>query len=415
MRMNSVKSVNSNLTHRKVNSTQYWFCFIGGVLPLLFSILVWGQGQQWVERKFQFQIENISTEVARKEAQDKGLQQITEDLGKDFLGEERFVKNRSLITARIFNNSAKYVPFSKTSVLESKGNIHTIQVELKSSPASFRQLLQDQGLLSQGEAQPVVMPYISWTDRIKGKNYRWWKDRGDVSADPLPRFEKALEVSLKNTFVKSGFYVWRPLDFGLWNHLPSLYQSERLTHEDYQILGLYYQAPLAIEGSISILPSQEKSDRFQIDLKWTAFLTENGKTVGDVSRQFLTEPGSQDRVVDKKIKEVMDGVATDLVAQIYEAWQKGTLSTRVLRLSFRNPPSLKSQELLKEKFRSDFSVIKAIRERLLSRELIAYEIETSLSAAELVAKVGNFEFENKKFKAELEGETEIVMRAHEIK
>ena len=122
--------------------------------------LVWGQAQQWLEKKFQFQVENISIETARKEAQDKGLQEITEDLGKDFLGEERFVKNRSLITARIFNNSAKYVPFSKTSVLESKGNIHTIQVDLKSSPASFRQLLQDQGLLSQGEAQPVVMPYI---------------------------------------------------------------------------------------------------------------------------------------------------------------------------------------------------------------------------------------------------------------
>lgn len=369
----------------------------------------WGQSE-WLEKKYQIQVENISIEAARSEAQEKGLLQVTEDLGKDFLGEERYIKNKALILARIHKNSPKYVPFSKTAVLESKGNIHMVQVEVKSSPTSFRQLLQEQGLLSQGEAQPVVMVYITWSDRIRNKSYRWWKDRGDVSTDPLPRFERALEASLKGMFLKSGFYVWRPLEFGLWNQLPVLYQSERLTHEDFQTLGLYYQAPLAIEGSIGISAVKERSDRFQIDLKWTAFLTENGKTVGDVSRQFVTEVGTQDRVVDKKLKEVMDGVASDLVAQIFEAWQKGTLSTRVLRLTFQNPPNLKSQEALKEKIRSEFSMIKSIRERLLSRELISYEIETALSAADMAVKIGTFEFESKKFKAEVEGDTEIVLR-----
>ncbi|MBL7672273.1 MAG: hypothetical protein JNM39_17470 [Bdellovibrionaceae bacterium] len=394
--------------------SKFWFtgvfCLVLFFLLSFFPVKpIWGQSE-WLEKKAQFQVENISIDAARREAQEKGLLQMTEHLGKDFLGEERFVKNKALIIAQIHKNSAKYIPFSKTAVLESKGNIHTVQVEMKSSPSSFRQLLQGQGLLSQGEAQPVVMVYIYWTDKVKNKSYRWWKDRADVSADPLPRFERALEASLKSAFLKNGFYVWRPFDFGLWNQLPALYRSERLAPDDFQTLSLYYQAPLAIEGAMAISAAKEDSDRFQIDLKWTAFFADNGKTVGDVSRQFLTDAGVQDRVVEKKLKEVMDGVASDLATQIFEAWQKGTLSTRVLRLTFPNPPNLKSQENLKEKIRSEFSMIKAIRERLLSRELISYEIETLLSPADMALKIGNFEFEGKMFKADMNGDTEIVLR-----
>lgn len=372
----------------------------------LFAGNAWGQSE-WLERKVSLQVENISPESARQEAQEKALMQMTEELGKEFLGEERFTKNRNLVMGRILKNSAKFIPFVKTAIQESTNNLHSIQVDLKISRGSFRQLLQEQGLLSQGGAQPVVIPYISWVDRGRSKSYRWWKERSDFSTDPLPRFERFLEAVLKNNFVRSGFYVWQPVEGTLWNHLPTLYQSERLTSEDYQSLGLFYQAPLAIDGMVAIVPSKDRADRFQIEIKWTAFLTENGKNVGDVARQFLTEAGPQDRVVEKKLKEILDGAASDLVGQIFEAWQKGTLSSRTLKLTFLNPPSLKSQEILKEKLREEFSMIKAIRERSLSREQVVFEIETPMTVQELLKKMDKFEFESRKYKAEVEGETEI--------
>lgn len=379
---------------------------------ILHGPLSWSQ-DTLTERQMTFSVENASPEDGKRQALNKAFSQISEELGKDFLGEERFTKNRSVILSRILKSSAKYIPYSKATVIAgSTANTPTaqnIRVEMKISRSNFKQLLQDFGLLSQGEAQPVVIPYITWTDHVKSKSYRWWKDRFDLSADSLVRNERILEQGFKSSFYKSGFYSWKPLEVSLWNQLPTLFQSERLTPEDFQMLGQYFQAPLAVEGQITINKSAERADRYAIDIKWMAFLTENGKVVGDVSRQFLTEAGPEDRVVDKKIKEVLETTATDLSNQIFEAWQKGTLSAKTLRLTVRGSMGMKSQESLRQKIGSEIILVKSIRERAISKDQISYEVESPASALELAQKMNHFEFENKKYKAEVAHDSEIVL------
>lgn len=379
------------------------------ILVVLSLGLIASAQEVLVDRHLNVALENSTPEDAKQQGLEKAIASITEELGKDFLGEERYLRNRTVVTSKILKNSAKYIPFSKATFLSTVQTTQNVRVDLKISRINFRQLLQDQGLLSQGESQPVVIPYVTWIDRVRSKSYRWWKDRGDLSSESLVKQEKAMEHSLKASFYKSGFYVWKPLEVSLWNQLPTLYQSERLTPDDFQSLGLYFQAPMAIEGQIVINKSLDRNDRFNIEIKWTAFLTENGKTVGDVSRQFVSEAGPQDRVVDKKLSEVLDLTAGDLSNQILEAWQKGTLSSKTLKLSLRATLGLKAQENFRDKIKTDISVVKSIRERWLSKDQISFEIESPATAQELASKLNHFEFENKKYKTEVMNDNEVVL------
>lgn len=367
-----------------------------------------------VDKSLILDVEGNEINEAKKTAYERALTQITEDYAQEFIGVEKFSKNKSIIQSKVLKQAAKYIPFTKMIVLQSKENIHTIQVDLKFSFANYKLILQEQGLLTQTDALPILIPLIVWQDRERSINYRWWKEgrsearsesKSETQTEFLVKLERQFENILKSQFIKNGFYVLKPLESSLIHHLPKSFQNEKISQEDLSILGQYFQSSMGLDGLIQI--QKLKSEQYLIDVRLTAFLLENNKTVGDISRQYVTENGVYEKVIDKKMKDIFEMAAKDLSSQINEAWQKGTLSSRTLKLSLKSPLTLKDKEDFKEQFKNFSSSIKSIKERVLSTEGTVFEIETPWSAQEFLNHIQSFQFKSKSIKFSALSEAEL--------
>jgi hypothetical protein len=145
-------------------------------------------------------------------------------------------------------------------------------------------------------------------------------------------------------------------------------------------------------------------------VKLVALQASNGRAVADVSRRFDTEAGVFEIETDRRIKEVLDATAMDLATQVNEAWQKGALGTTILRLTFRGKIPFNQKESFKDKIRSQFRDVRNIRERMITADTIAYEVDTSLSAKDFSAKLNGSEIDGRHWNATTQNDNEVVLQ-----
>jgi hypothetical protein len=105
----------------------------------------------------------------------------------------------------------------------------------------------------------------------------------------------------------------------------------------------------------------------------------------------------------------MESVSQDLASQVFEAWQRGSVGTNILRLTVRGNVPLKQRESLKERIRSQIPQIKNIRERLVTGNSISYEVDSSSSPQELGQRISHLEFNGGTFRQSSSNDTELVV------
>lgn len=352
------------------------------ILGLMLLSASLGQAQgDLIDRSYTGSSKQENPQVARKEIQDKGAQAVSEELIQELIGEARYTKNKSAIQKKIISNSARYIPFVKPSSLNKENDEYKMSVAMKISLRDLRQLLQEMALLNENEAIPVVLPVISWVDRVEGRSYRWWQPLDKSTPPFLMKQSRALEDSLRNAFQKNDFYILKPVEAGLAAGIPRQFQNDRITGEDAQFFAQYFNAPILLEGQMTL--HKERGNRYRIEMKMTALQVSNGRAIADVARRFETDAGSFEGVVDRKLREVLEGAASDLAVQIREVWQRGSLGTSMVRVTIQGRHTLPVIESLKEKFRS-ITQIKNVRERIVSAESVTFEVDTSIPADELL-------------------------------
>lgn len=361
-----------------------------------------------IDRSFSGASKQTNPQIAKKEIQDLASQKVSEEIIKELIGEERYSKNKSRIQSAIIKNSARYIPFSKASQIVQENEEFKMSVDMKVSLRDLKQVLQNNGLLNENDAIPVVLPVVSWIDRVQGRSYRWWLPTDKQQQAFLIKQGRLLEESLRNTFRKDSFYVIKPIEAGLGVSVPADFQSEKLGGEDLQFFSQYFNAPLVIDGQI-LLNKGERGNNSRIDIRLTAIQVSNGSTIADVSRRFETDSGLFENVVDKKLRGVMESTANDLASQVLDAWQRGTLGSSVIRLTIKGANPLPLTESLKEKIRSQITQIKNIHERFVSSDSVSFEISTSISGAELSNKLLSLDLAGKKLSKVSDEHDEIVL------
>jgi hypothetical protein len=284
-----------------------------------------------------------------------------------------------------------------------------MSVLMKVNLASFRQVLQENGLLNENETAPLLLPLISFVDKVNMRSDRWWLTSEQGAKTPLRNQGRLLESSLRTAFLKSGFYVIRPLQAYLTPAMPRLFRAEKPSGEDLQLIGDWFGAPLVIEGTVQISRSSDISSSFRMDVRLSVTQISNGRPVADVSRVYETDPGVFDAVVEKKLREVADTVAGDLASQVFEAWQKGSVGSSQLRLTLVPRLSLPEIEAFKERMKSSSVGIRTIRERSLSNQGVTFEIDSPTSAKDLAARLQGFDFNGRKGEASAASDTEIKL------
>lgn len=366
------------------------------------------QQTELIDRTYSGVSKETNPQVAKKVIQDEAFQKVSEEIIQELIGSDRFLKNKSLIQSKIIRNSARYIPFTKPSAMTQAGEEFKMSVAMKVSLKDLKQMLQDNSLLNENDAAPVVLPMISWQDRVEGRSYRWWLSLDKNPAGFLLKEGRLLEEALRGAFQKNNFYLVKPIEAGLAANVPADFQNEKVGGEDAQFFAQYFNAPVIVDGQVNLTKGERKN--YRIELRLTAIQVSNGRAIADVSRRFDTDSGSFESAVDKKLREVLEGTANDLAAQVMEAWQRGSVGTSVIRLTIKGRQTLPVWEGVKEKIRSQLTQVKNIRERLVSADSVSFEVDTSIPAAELIGKLETLDLGGKKLSRVSEGQNEIVLK-----
>ncbi|WP_041577611.1 hypothetical protein [Bdellovibrio bacteriovorus] len=381
---------------------------VAAALMSIVSGTALAQQAELVDRTYSGVSKETNPQVAKRVIQDEAAQKVSEEIIQELIGNDRFLKNKTLIQNKIIRNSARYIPFTKPSALTQSADEFKMSVAMKVSLKDLKQMLQDSSLLNENEAVPVVLPLVSWQDRVEGRSYRWWLPLDKNPQGFLVKEGRLLEEALRGAFQKNNFYLIKPIEAGLAASVPADFQNEKVGGEDAQFFAQYFNAPVVVDGQVNLTKGERNN--FRIEIKLTALQVSNGRAIADVSRRFDTDSGSFENAIDKKLREVLEGTANDLAVQVMDAWQRGSVGTSVIRLTIQGRQPLPVLEGVKEKIRSQLTQVKNIRERLVSADSVSFEVDTSVPASELVGKLETLDMDGKRLSRVSEGQNEIVLK-----
>lgn len=376
----------------------------------LFSVSVFAQ-KQLVERSVEVQSTDKNPLSARAEMNLSATEKVSEDLIKEIIGEAKFSRNRALINSKIIKNSARFIPFSKPGELQAlaNGGFKMTSV-LKVSVDDLQSLLLENGLFYESDGTPTAMPAIRWVDRVNSQSYAWWSERGSEGKVFLKKMGRSLESTLQDAFSKQHFYILRPQEFKISQSLPSEFQADNLRKEDWQIIAQRFSSQILVDGEVNFSKSSERSDAFKIELKMTAIQVVNGRVIAEVSRQFETDGGPFEIVIERKLKDALETTSQDLASQVLEAWQRGAIGANLYKLTLKGRLPLLQQEAFKEVLRSKVREVKNIRERLISADQLVFEVDSALGPKELGQKAPKIQVGNIELVLESSSDTEAVYR-----
>ncbi|HEY8272120.1 MAG TPA: hypothetical protein VIG33_14610 [Pseudobdellovibrionaceae bacterium] len=382
-----------------------WMLFTG---LMVYAQVVFAQSGDLIEKSFTGTSNEKTPQAAKRDIQEQAAQKISEEFIKELIGEERYAKNKTLIQNKVEKISNRYIPFSKPSELMQEGAAYKMTVVLKVSLKELKTILQEHSLLAENDTVPLALPLISFVDKVSLKTFRWWKQDEGSNKTFLVSQNRQFENALRGAFQKYNFYLIKPLPLGL--QIPRTYQNERLNLDDMQFLSQYFGAPLMVEGQVQYSKSPESSNRYWIEVKLVALQVSNGRPIADVSRKFETEMGVFESSVDKKIRETVDATAQELALQVYEAWQRGSLGTTVLRVTFRGKIPFNQQEAFKEKLKNQVHEIRNIRERVITADSMVYEVDTNLNPKDFSLKLSGLEIDGRKWNPASLSNNEVTMQ-----
>jgi hypothetical protein len=379
-------------------------------LSLFFPIFVMAQ-KSLVERVYEGQSNQKNPVAARQEITAQGTEKVSADLIKEIIGEAKYNRNKAMIQSKIIKNSARYVPFSKPGEIEPlTPEGFKMNVTLKVSVEDLQALLLENGLFYESDSTPIVLPAVRIKDRVNSKTFAWWTDPQAGQKAFLFKEGRGLEENLKSAFLKHNFYLLKPENFRFAEVLPESLKGESIRLDEWQLIAQKFGAQILVDGELVISKSQERSDANTIALRMTATQVMNGRVIAEVSRQFETDPGPFEQVVDRKLKEVLESTSQDLASQVLDAWQKGSLGASLYRLTIRGRLPLQQQEAFKEALKSKVREVKNVRERLISSDQLVFEVDSALGPKELAQKANEIDFAGLKIVLESASDKEAVYR-----
>lgn len=326
---------------------------------------------------------------ARREIIDEATQQVTEEMSREFMGEEKFQKNKSSVLSKMNKQSARFVPFSKPGPIQGdKDSGYKMTVTLKVNPAIVKQILQGMGMLDENQAIPVVLPLVTFQDSTNGRTQKWWLlSDNDPDLAFVKTLNKQFETQLRTSMRNVNFHLLKPHSEHMNPSVPAGLRTEKLNPEYLKLFSDWFNAPLVMEGGVELHASPADSSRTRIDVKLTVLQASNGQVVADVVRFYDTDRGALESVVNKKWREVLESLTADLSNQVFEAWQKGSLGSSQIKMVIQPRPPINEIEGLKEALRSSSAGVRSIYERLVTADSLTFELTSQLSAAEIANRL----------------------------
>jgi hypothetical protein len=329
-----------------------------------------------------------SAPEAAREIQNSVTSEIARAQAIDILGEKRYLKNKNLVETRIVKQSAKFIPFVNPGIpSQNTDGTWKMAVELRLSKASLRKMILDVGLMNDADGPSAILPMIAFIDRKNGVSLRWWQGE---PKDDAHKFLSGISVSfhdrLQTEFSKQGFHLVRPLGTSI-SALPEPYRADRLAVADQGFVADFFSVPMIMRGDVRFRESRDSAGIVLGAIKLEVVQASSGRTVAEVSRQFETEPGAFEAVIRTKLGTETPEIAKDLATQVLEAWQRGTLSSNLIRLSVRGTLSPKQLTDLKNSLVQNVREVKSLKERAFETGQVLFEVDYTGEPGPLAEKL----------------------------
>lgn len=379
------------------------------IFVIMMAVSSWAFAQEMIEKSYTGQSQEINDELARKQIVNLGAQTLSETIIQDLIGMDRFIKNKALIQRKVISQNSKYTPFIKNSELTLNGDQKVMTVTYKFSVNELRKMLTEQGLLQNDEGLPQILPIVALQNKINSNDYRWWKTDG-ADADPTNlKIMKKIEEVTRNSFRKNQLFIHKPIEHQFYQVMKNDSWSEKIAIDDLRSLGLYFYAPVVVEGMITLEKSNNKS--IQLNIKLTGVQLNSNKIIGDVSRKILL-PINENQI-ESSIKDPIESAMNDLSTQVFEVWQKGTIDALTYRLSLKGKIPFLVQDKLKEHLKSLYFGIKSITERQIDNQGIVYEVASTQDMNQFAQTIKTIEIDQIKFRYVKVQGNEVIYQQYE--
>ena len=313
---------------------------------------------------------------ATREMQTRLTSEVAREQVIQLIGEKRYLKNKSLVEGKIVRQSSKFIPFSNpTPVVQGADGQWTMEVEFRISQTSMRKMVLDAGILNDAEGAASLLPLVAFSDRTRGLSVRWWLGEPKDDAHKfLVSLSKIFDEKTQASFSKEGFHVIKPQGNQV-SPLPEAYRAEQPSAADLNFISDYFRTQMVLKGEVRIKESKNVPGAFFCALKLQVVQPATGRSIAEVTRQFVTEIGAYETVIRNKMTAELPDVSKDLATQVMEAWQRGTLNTNLLRLTVRNRLSPKQLAEFKTALTQSVTDFKSLKERIFDNGQIVFEVD----------------------------------------
>ena len=354
---------------------KYFWCFL-----ILFSFSSLSQTIREV------QVDIKTGEGNKKAAIRQAINQISRELVENFLGKEKYRKNRKKVKKTIMGNQNRYVLSSKSSnpVLQEDGKFLTV-VTLGVSENNLEKLLLEHNLFYKSHGSLCVLPVISFvTDLEKKKSYLWWSDE---KRDSLPgQLAEHFYNSLSLQIVKSGFYGVDPIFSRFYENLPSAVLKRKEKIKNLDSLTDFLQCHIVISGKV-FLKKSKKPGFVKAHFTFKTFNIQTNQVLFQMRKQILfpyKKKKSPYTGLKKTFIEISKKLLTSMAWQLSDYREKGTLDLSRLFLGIQGPLLYFEREALEAALVHHIHSIKSLKKTYMSASKTVYEMKSSKSTKELV-------------------------------
>ena len=324
---------------------------------------------------------------AAKEIQSKLTSEAAREQVIDLVGEKRYQKNRQAIETKIIRQSSKFIPYVNPGAPIQEGAGWKMDVELQLSPASMRRMVLEAGFLNDADGPASLLPLIAMTDRTRGVAVRWWQgEPKDDAHKALTAISHLVHEKAQLSFAKEGFHFIKPQGHQV-SPLPEPYRVEQPSAADLAFMADYFKSKMVVKGELRFRDSKNVPGAIFCALKLQVIQPASGRSIGEVSRQFVTEVGAFETVALKKLNTELPDVTKDLATQVLEAWQRGTLNTNLLKLTIRGQLNPKQMAAFKQQLTQNVHELKTLKERLFENGQTVFESDYTSDVARISEKL----------------------------
>lgn len=364
------------------------------ICALIISLPIFGQDNV-VELTIEGKSQEETMEKAKADALQNALKKGCLQVVKDLIGESRASTNKSTIDSKILKNTSKYVQYYKTNdskeSTDDTGTINSVAttVTMKISVTNVRNRLAKLGLLYRSAGPARILPLIKISEAREGGNsFRWWVT--DAQSPFLKTQALRVTKYLDEAFWLGNFYMINPIRRQSRRWLPSSYQIEFLSLEDKLWMAEFFNAQIILEGQVELSPGRYPGI-VQASIKLKGLNASNGRIVAELSRVFNTGPTGWEIGVRDVLAKSFGEVKNDFSRQIFEEWDKGTFGATLLRVSVLGSMSYENVSNFKDQV-STVPAVKTVKERVIDKKEVVFEIDVSGGLDPLVKKVEKLPF-----------------------